>query len=220
MVVVDEAEFGRLPGTIAMYRAALAAPGAATSPRRWLMRAAVLDLVADDDHLGRGAAAALLGLAYWSTGDLDAAYRWYADGQASLEKAGHLSDVVGGAITLADIRIAEGRLRDAMRLYERGLQVATAQGGPALRGAADMHVGMSELFRERNDLERASQHLLASRELGEENGLPQNRLPVARRGGTRSDRRGATWMARSSCSTRLRACTPATSLPTSAPLRL
>ena len=61
-----------------------------------------------------------------------------------------------------------------MRTYERGLQLATEHGAPALRGAADMHVGMSELFRERNDLEAASQHLLMSRELGDENGLPQN----------------------------------------------
>ena len=38
-----------------------------------------------------------------------------------------------------------------------------------------MHVGMSELLRERNDLATASQHLRTSRELGEENGLPQNR---------------------------------------------
>ena len=68
-----------------------------------------LDLVDEDDHLGRGAAAALLGLAYWTNGDLDAADRWYTDGMASLEKAGYLSDLVGGAITQADIRIAQGR---------------------------------------------------------------------------------------------------------------
>jgi LuxR family maltose regulon positive regulatory protein len=193
MVVVDEAEFERLPGTIAMYRAALAHLGGDVD--QTLAHAhRVLDLV-PDDHLGRGAAAALIGLAYWSTGDLDAAYRWYADGQKSLEKAGNLSDVVGGAITLADIRMAEGRLHDAMSLYERGLQVATAQGGPPLRGAADMHVGMSELFRERNDLESASQHLLASRDLGEENGLPQNayrsRVTAARIRQARGDLDGA-----------------------------
>jgi LuxR family transcriptional regulator, maltose regulon positive regulatory protein len=174
MVVVDDAEFERLPGTIAMYRAALAhlhgdVAGTLAHAGR------VLALVPEDDHLGRGAAAALIGLSYWSTGDLDAAYRWYADGQTSLEKADHLSDVVGGAITLADLRIAEGRLHDAMRLYEHGWQVATSQGGPPLRGAADMQVGMSELFRERNDLETASRHLRIGRELGDESGLPQNR---------------------------------------------
>jgi LuxR family transcriptional regulator, maltose regulon positive regulatory protein len=37
-----------------------------------------------------------------------------------------------------------------------------------------MHVGMTDLFRERNDLTTASQHLRRSRELGDENGLPQN----------------------------------------------
>lgn len=103
---------------------------------------------------------------------------------ASLQKAGHLSTVIGCAIVQADIRIAQGRLHDAMRTFERGLQLATERGAPALPGAADMHTGMSELFRERNDLDAASRHLLASRELGEENGLPQNayrwRVAVAR----------------------------------------
>ena len=37
-----------------------------------------------------------------------------------------------------------------------------------------MHVGMSELHRERNDLHAATQHLLTSQELGEHTGLPQN----------------------------------------------
>jgi LuxR family transcriptional regulator, maltose regulon positive regulatory protein len=173
MVVRDEAELRRLPGAIAMYRAALAqvrgdVAGMMAHARR------VLDLVDEEDHLGRGAAAALLGLAYWADGDLDAAYRWYADGMASLERAGHHADVVGGAITLADIRIAQGRLHDAMRLYERALQLSASHDGPALRGAADVHVGLSDLFRERNDLESASRHLMASRELGDENGMPRN----------------------------------------------
>ncbi|HEV8596347.1 MAG TPA: LuxR C-terminal-related transcriptional regulator, partial [Candidatus Dormibacteraeota bacterium] len=92
----------------------------------------------------------------------------------SLQTAGHLSDAVGCAIALADIEIAQGRLREAMSTYERGLQLATEPGAPALRGAADMHVGICELFRERNDLEAATNHLRTSRELGEGNGLPQN----------------------------------------------
>ena len=61
-----------------------------------------------------------------------------------------------------------------MRTYERGLQLATEQGTPALRGTADMYVGMSELEREHNDLRAATQHLLRSKELGEHTGFPQN----------------------------------------------
>ena len=93
---------------------------------------------------------------HWTGGDLEAAHRRYAEAMASLEKAGYMSDVIGCAVVLADIRIAQGRLRDAISTYERGLQVATEQAGPVLRGAADMHVGMSELLRERNDLDAAS----------------------------------------------------------------
>ena len=152
MVVVDDEQFRGLPNAIALYRAGQArirgdVAGTMTHARR------ALDLAGEDDHVGRGAPAALLGLAYWTTGDLDAAQRWYADAMASLDKAGHHTDVIGCAMTLADIRIAQGRLRDAMSTYERGLQRATEQPGSVLRGAADMHVGMSELFRERNDLE-------------------------------------------------------------------
>src|ERR671917_2485302 len=94
---------------------------------------------------------------------------------ARLQRAGHLSDAVGCAIALADLRIAQGRLHEAMRTYEQGLQLATAQGEPVLRGAADMYVGLSELYRERNDLDAAKQHLLRNEELGEFAGLPQNR---------------------------------------------
>ena len=174
MVIVDEEGFRALPASIAVHRAGQArilgdAAGTVAHARR------ALDLVGEDDHVGRGGAAALLGLVYWTYGDLDAAHRWYADGMASLEKAGYLTDVVGGAITLADLSIAQGRLREAMTTYERGLQVATEHASPALRGAADMHVGMGQLCYERNELDAAMQHLLTSRELGEHAGLPKNR---------------------------------------------
>ena len=53
-----------------------------------------------------------------------------------------------------------------------------------MRGAADMHTGMADVLRERNELEQASHHLDVVTELGEDNGLPQNpyrwRLVAAR----------------------------------------
>jgi LuxR family maltose regulon positive regulatory protein len=61
-----------------------------------------------------------------------------------------------------------------MSIYERGSQLATEHGAPLLRGAADMHVGMSQLLRERNDLDAARQHLQTSTDLGEHLGLEQN----------------------------------------------
>ncbi|MHA6782029.1 LuxR C-terminal-related transcriptional regulator [Pseudonocardia saturnea] len=174
MVVADEVGFRRLPGALAVHRAGHALMlGDVTGTMGHARRA--LGLVEDDDHVACGAAAALLGLAHWTGGELAAAHRRYTEAMASLGKAGYLSDVIGCAAVLADIRIAQGRLREAMSTYERGLQVATEQAGPVLRGAADMHVGMSELLRERDDLDAARRHLLRSQELGEHVGLPRNR---------------------------------------------
>ena len=173
LVIADEKELHRLPGTVAMLRAGHARitgdlPGTIANAGH------VLDVAAPDDHLSRGGAASLLGLAYWEMGELDSAYRSFADGMASLEVGGHHSDVVGGQVTLADIRIAQGRLGDAMGAYQRGLDIAVRREGPPLRGAADMHVGTSDVLRERNDLVGAGEHLAASRELGDANGLPKN----------------------------------------------
>jgi LuxR family maltose regulon positive regulatory protein len=173
MVVVGDEEYRRLPAAIAVYRAVHAqARGDVADTMNYARRA--LDLTPEDDHLVRRAAAALLGLASWASGDLEAAHRTYAEGMARVQRAGNLSDAINGTIALADIRIAQGRLHEAMRTYERGLQLATEQGEPILRGTADLHVGMSELHREQSDLHAATQDLLRSKELGERTGLPQN----------------------------------------------
>jgi LuxR family maltose regulon positive regulatory protein len=174
MVVMDEKEFRRLPGSIAMYHAGLAlvrgnVPDTMTYARR------ALDTTPEDDHITRGGAAGLLGLAHWTSGDLELAHRMFADGMASLQKAGNISDAINGTATLAVIRIAQGRLHDAMRTYERALQLAIEQGTPAMLGTADMYVGMSELEREHNDLDAATQYLMKSKEIGELAGFAQNR---------------------------------------------
>ncbi len=174
MAVVDEDEFRSLPGSIAVFRAAHAL--ALGHVRDTVEHARMaLDVLPEENHLGRGAASGLLGLAYWTVGDLEAAQGSYAECMARLLRIGHSSDAIGITIALADIRMVQGRLLEAMRLYERGLQLATAPGAPVLRGAADMHVGMSDLCRERDDLKAATQHLLNTKELGEFAGLPQNR---------------------------------------------
>ena len=94
---------------------------------------------------------------------------------ASLQRAGHISDALGCAIALADIGLRKVVSARRCAPMSRRLQLATEQGAPVLRGTADMYVGMSELHREHNDLDAATQHLLRSKELGEHTGLPQNR---------------------------------------------
>ena len=176
MVVADDAEFRRLPAGTAVHRAGLALVlGDLPSTVAHAQRA--LGLFEEDDHVGRGAATALIGLASWSSGDLETAHQAYAECTERMRRAGHLSDVLACSITLADIRITQGRLGDAMRTYEQALQVApeAEHGGPVLRGTADMYVGMSSLHCERNDLGLARQLLARTEKLGEHTGLPQNR---------------------------------------------
>jgi LuxR family transcriptional regulator, maltose regulon positive regulatory protein len=173
MIVVDEEEFRSLPGSIAVFRAAHAlALGHVSHSVQHAQRA--LDLLPDENDHGRGAASGLLGLAYWSGGDLEAAQHSYLECMTRLLRIGHNPDAIGISIALADIRMVQGRLREAMRIYERGLQLASEQTALVLRGAADMHVGMSELEREHNNLSAATQHLLTSQELGAFTGLPQH----------------------------------------------
>jgi LuxR family maltose regulon positive regulatory protein len=123
-------------------------------------------------HIDRGSSTGLLGLVLWARGDLAAAHSSWTESLDHLYHAGHLSDMMGGSIALADIQLAQGRLTDAQRTYRRGIEVA---GEPPLRGAADMHVGMSGVLRELNDLDGAVHQLDEAESLGEHAGLPQNR---------------------------------------------
>ncbi len=174
MVVVNEEEFRTLPASVAVHPAGYAlARGNLVETVNHARRA--LDLVPADDHLNRGGATALMGLASWASGDLKTAYRTYAEGMADVQRDGHLSGTVGRAVTLADICVAQGRLRDAQRTYEQALELAREKGGAVVRGTADIYIGLSELQRERNELDAATQSLLRSQELGQQSGFAQNR---------------------------------------------
>jgi LuxR family maltose regulon positive regulatory protein len=178
MVVADEEELARLPAHIAMYRAGLALLHGDREATIVHARRSV-DLRAADDHMGRAAAAALAGLAHWGGGDLDAAAAGYAEAIAGMEAAGNLADVLGCSLTLADIRSAQGRLREARSTLEHGLRVAADPEGPTRRGTVDMHVGLAEVLYEGNDLDAVRRHLDTADELGEHAGLPQS--PYRRR---------------------------------------
>jgi LuxR family maltose regulon positive regulatory protein len=182
MVVLDETELARLPGAIETYRAALAlVRGDSSATVAHADRA--IALAVEDDHLTVAAASALAGLASWGGGDLEAAHRGYSAAVDGLRRAGHVSDVLGCSVTLGDLRITQGRLGDALRTYQDALRLAAAEeGGSALRGTADMLVGLSQIAFERDDLQAAAGHLRRVDELGEHAGLPQHpyRWRVAR----------------------------------------
>ncbi|WP_088284323.1 LuxR C-terminal-related transcriptional regulator [Kineosporia sp. A_224] len=169
----DEQELRRVPAGIAVHRAGLALalgdPAATVAHAR-----RALELLEADHHIARGAATALVGLASWVTGDLDAAVTAYSGCLVSLERAGHASDVLGCSLSLADIQVTQGRLREARRTYEQALRLRPPDGAPPLRGTADMLVGLAALHLEHDDLAEAERLLTQAEALGEHNGLPQN----------------------------------------------
>jgi LuxR family maltose regulon positive regulatory protein len=170
-IVFDRDELARLPAQLAMYRAGLALlagdlAGTISHASR------IVTLGAPTDHLLMGGAAALTGLAHWAAGDLEPAQLRYAEAVQHFIDAGYVPDVLGCSLALGDIQVARGRLDGASETFRAGLELARHQ--PGLRGTADMHVGLSEVALERNDLDQAARHLDASRALGEHAGLPQH----------------------------------------------
>jgi LuxR family maltose regulon positive regulatory protein len=168
---VHEPELARLPAMVELYWTGLAlVAGDTAGTHRHAHRA--IERAAPGDHVTPAGASALSALASWGAGDLEAAHRGYTTCVAGLRRAGHVSDVLGCSITLADIRITQGRLGAALATYESALRLASAE--PArVRGTADMYAGLSEIALERGDLLSAEDHLRRAQDLGEPLGLPQ-----------------------------------------------
>jgi LuxR family maltose regulon positive regulatory protein len=179
MVVVDQEQFRTLPASIATARAYHAqARGDIPDSVKYGQRA--LDLLPEGDHLRRGPAAALLGLAQWGGGDLEAAYRTLADAMAGFQQAGSLHFALSVTSGLVEIRTVQGRLREAVKANTQALQLALAQGTPPLRGTANLYLGLSELYHELGKQDTATQYLLYSEELGEQAALPDWRYRLCR----------------------------------------
>jgi LuxR family maltose regulon positive regulatory protein len=199
LVVVDRSELDRVPGAIETYWAGLALVGG--DPAGTIKRAAhALEVAAEGDNLTISAAAGLMGLAFWATGDVVAAHRSYLRCADGLTRAGHLSDVLGCSLALADMELTLGRLADAERALHRALalaerhatdQTSTGSAGKVVRGTADMLVALSRAAWHRNDLATAADYLRRADDLGEGAGLPQNpyrwRVAMARLRATERD---------------------------------
>ena len=178
-IVVDQKQLDNLPASIATARAYIAqALGNVPDTMKYGRQA--LDLLPVEDYLRRGPGAALLGLACWSNGDLEDAYHALSEAMLGFKNAGSPHFAISATYGMADIRVAQGRLRDAFQVYEQSLQFALAQGGQTLRGTSDLYLGLATLNLESGDWESANAFLEKSEELGQEFALQdyQYRHPV------------------------------------------
>lgn len=170
----DTEDLRSAPAAIHMYRAALAqargdVAGTVAHARRALALAGL------EDHTMRGGAGGFLGLAEWAAGDVDQALSTFSAAARSLHDAGNLVDEMDMTVVLADMWVTAGRPQQARRSYERALATATGSGEPYPRVTADLHVGLAELDRERNDLAGARAHLDIAKVLAERASITERR---------------------------------------------
>ncbi|MCW5714675.1 MAG: hypothetical protein KIT43_09210 [Bauldia sp.] len=168
--VASDAQLDEVPTQIWMYRAAMAQVRG-DMPAMMAAATRAAEGSAPGDHLGRAAAAGLLGIACWTGGDLERAAASWNDCFLGLAATGHVSDALGSSVALAEIAVTRGRLGEAFRAIERALRLAATRPGLAPRGTADLHATLAGLHRERGDFAAAREHLATSRQLGDRAGL-------------------------------------------------
>jgi LuxR family transcriptional regulator, maltose regulon positive regulatory protein len=168
--VTDEAQLKPLPAMIAMARAYNAqVQGDLAAAVKYAELA--LQLIPEDDFFRRAQATITLEITHWASGDLEAARLAMDNWMNSMQKAGNLVFVVASAFAVADILVAQGRLREAERTYRQYLALAAAQGPEAEQITAHHHLGLALLYHEMDDQAAAAQHLQKARELGEQTTL-------------------------------------------------
>lgn len=168
-------EVRRVPATIAIYRAALAQAHGDTAGTE-VHAARAKDLAGPDDHLILAAAVGFLGLTEWANGNVAQARAMFEETRTHLDAAGNVADALSTAVPVAAITVALGEPDRALQAFLDAIAAAEAHPGAVLASHADLHVGLADLLRERNDLAGAVAHLDAAQSLGDVASLPENRF--------------------------------------------
>ncbi|MBT9317945.1 LuxR C-terminal-related transcriptional regulator [Leptothoe spongobia] len=124
-----------------------------------------LSLLPSEDDNERGVTASFLGLAYWTSGDVAAAYQSFDKGLKLFQKMGNVRIAICATSVLAQMGLAQGWLRVAISACHQALQLAGQQPEPILQGTADLHLVLSELYYEQGHLDTAHQLLQTGEEL-------------------------------------------------------
>lgn len=164
MVVVDEKRFRSLAVEVGAARAYLAqARGEVAGTVEHARR--LLDQIPEAEHGARITPTALLALAQWTRGELEDAYETFTSALGLMRAAGLALDAIRGEFVPADIRVSQGRLRDAVQIHERALTRAKESHHAAAPETDELYLGLSELHRERGDLDAAARLLHAITEM-------------------------------------------------------
>ncbi|HEU4328046.1 MAG TPA: LuxR C-terminal-related transcriptional regulator [Roseiflexaceae bacterium] len=159
-----------LPARIAAARAFLAqSRGDFVAAQQYA--ATTRDLSAETEPLLHAQAAVLLGVSQWASGALEAAYSAFAAWVVQAREAGNLAFALASGFYLAEIRLAQGQLREAARLYRQFLNLVPADHEALRMAAPHLHLGLAVIAHEQGDAQAATLHLRTSKEQGEQAAL-------------------------------------------------
>jgi LuxR family maltose regulon positive regulatory protein len=125
-----------------------------------------LERLPADSHFLRGLLFLELALSYLMIDDLAAAEASLEEARAVNQRAGNTFGILISEWNLAEIRISQGRLHEALALARQSLRLAEEEGGRDAPGAAMAHGVLAEIRREWNDLPAAVELAGRSWELG------------------------------------------------------
>jgi LuxR family maltose regulon positive regulatory protein len=163
MVIVEKEQFRSLPARIAFARAY----NAQTQNRfedvvRYVETA--MDIIPHEDQYMQAQASSILSTTYWASGELGKSFELMSNWVDAAQQAGNIVFAVAASFGKADILITQGRLRDAMQVYQTALSLAAEHG--AEQHTAHHHLGLGLLHHEMGEDERAAHHLQKAFELG------------------------------------------------------
>lgn len=127
-----------------------------------------LEKLPEENLLLRSLANYILASAYMTEGDASEAVELLEEIRRSSQRAGNLMIAVLVLCELADLRIKQGHLHDARRLYQQALDLAVDAHGQQLPVAGKPMIGLGDLAREWNDFETAERLLLEGISLAEQ----------------------------------------------------
>ncbi len=164
--VADSYESKSLAGNIALIRASNAQNQGDLAESVKYAELSLL-LAPEDDFYLHAQAVITLELTHWTTGNLEASIQAMRAWTEDMQRLGNQVFVIASAFAVADMQVAMGRLREAIRAYQQALQLADEHGAEAQQITAHHHLGLALIYHELGDSESSAAYLQTAADLGQ-----------------------------------------------------
>jgi LuxR family maltose regulon positive regulatory protein len=173
----------QLQGTLAVARASLAGDSGEVDRAHELCKVA-RDHLRPEDIFWQSVMAIDRGIAHMMAEDWETAGRILAEAVELCWQTGNYYAALVATANLASIRLNQGRLQEAVEYFRAGLQMVEQYGGQVRTYAANLRVGLAQVFLEWNQLDAAAAEATRGIEAGhlpeQAGALAEGYLTIAR----------------------------------------